>query len=271
MSVVDTSRDFVRALARGLSVIESFQGAERPLSLSDLAVRTKLSRGTVRRALLTLESLGYVSEDHGQFTLTPRALRLGYSYLSSQPIWTLTRPIVEEVFAKTGETTSLSVLDDGMIVYLIRITAPRLLHDKLSIGSRLPAYPASMGRVLLAGLTDSELDSYLEKTELRAITPYTVVDPKRVRALVQQARESGYAVNDQEMELGLRSIAVPIKGPDGSVSAAINIGCSSARTSYAEMEMNFLPILRDAASRIGDILAYAGLRAGQAQKYATGR
>lgn len=268
MSAIDNSRDFVRALARGLAVIESFQGAEQTASLSDLSVRTKLSRGTVRRALLTLQSLGYIQEANGLFTLTPRTLRLGYSYLSSQPIWTLTRPFVQDVFEKTGETTSLSVLDDGMIVYLIRMVAPRLLHDRLSTGSRLHAYPASMGRVLLSGLSETELDAYLDRTELRALTPFTVVDRKRVLALIQQARESGYAVNDQEMELGLRSIAVPIKGPEGAVVAAINIGCSTARTSYAEMEMNFLPILRAAAETIGEVLTHAGVRSGSSHKYA---
>lgn len=264
MTPDENSRDFVRALARGLSVVESFQDTEQAVSLSDVAARTKLSRGTVRRALLTLQGLGYVCEKNGQFSLTPRTLRLGYSYLSSQPVWTLTRPIIEGVFETTGETTSLSVLDDGMIVYLIRIVAPRLLHDKLAIGSRLVAYPASMGRVLLGGLPDAELDAYLDHTELRALTPFTVVDRARVRALIEQARESGYAVNDQEMELGLRSIAVPIKDSTGHVVAALNIGCSTARTSYAEMERNFLPVLRGAAEQISKVLAHAGVRANAA-------
>lgn len=266
MSAGECSRDFVRALARGLAVIESFQNAQETASLSELAQRTNLSRGTVRRALLTLQELGYVHEKNGQFALTPRTLRLGYSYLSSQPIWTLTRPFVEEVFEQTGETTSLSVLDDGMIVYLIRLVAPRLLHDRLAIGSRLPAYPASMGRVLLAGLPPEELDAYLSKTELRALTPLTIIDPKRVKGLIDQARESGYAVNDQEMEIGLRSIAVPIKDPDNNVIAAVNIGCSTARTSYAEMEKNFLPVLRAAAAKIGDLVAHAGVRSPLSKK-----
>lgn len=254
----ENTRDFVRALARGLAVIESFHGAKGSASLSEIAARAKLSRGTVRRALLTLQSLGYMAEENGRFYLLPRALRLGYSYLSSQPLWTLARPYVEEVHTKTGETTSLSVLDDGMIVYLIRITASSLMHDKLTIGSRLPAYPASMGRVMLAGLSEIELERYLRETEIKQLTSMTVVDPKRLRVLINQAREDGFAVNDQEMELGLRSIAVPIKA-DGEVVAALNIGSSTARTSYVEMEKNYLPVLREAARKISDLLTHSGV------------
>lgn len=195
----ENPRDFVRALARGLAVIESFEDTESTASLSEIAARAQLSRGTVRRALMTLQSLGYLAEENGRFSLLPRTLRLGYSYLSSQPLWALARPYVEEVHAQTGETTSLSALDDRMIVYLIRITASRLMHDRLTIGSRLPAYPASMGRVLLAGLPKTELERYLRETELKQLTPLTVIDPSRLRLLIDQAREAGFAVNDQEM------------------------------------------------------------------------
>jgi IclR family transcriptional regulator, pca regulon regulatory protein len=254
----DSNPDFVRALARGLAVIESFDGVQGSASLSEIAARAKLSRGTVRRALITLQSLGYLAEEAGRFSLLPRALRLGYSYLSSQPLWTLARPYVEEVHAKTGETSSLAVLDNGMIVYLLRIVASSLMHDKLTIGSRLPAYPASMGRVLLAGLSEPELDRYLRETELKQLTPLTVIDPARLRVLIAQAREDGFAVNDQEMELGLRSIAVPITAHNGAVVAALNIGSSSVRTSYVEMEKNFLPVLREAARKISDLIAHSG-------------
>lgn len=255
----ENPRDFVRALARGLAVIESFEDAQSSFSLSEIAVRAKLSRGTVRRALMTLQSLGYLAEENGRFSLLARTLRLGYSYLSSQPLWALARPYVEEVHAQTGETTSLSVLDEGMIVYLIRITASRLMHDTLTIGSRLPAYPASMGRVLLAGLPEAELKRYLRETEFKQLTPLTVIAPARLRVLINQARESGFAVNDQEMELGLRSIAVPVTTRDGTVVAALNIATSSVRTSYVEMEKNFLPVLRAAAGKISDLLAHSGL------------
>jgi IclR family transcriptional regulator, pca regulon regulatory protein len=252
-------RDFVRALARGLLVIESFEDVKSTASLSEIAARAKLSRGTVRRALMTLQSLGYLAEENGRFSLLPRTLRLGYSYLSSQPLWALARPYVEEVHAQTGETTSLAALDEGMIVYLIRITASRLMHDKLTIGSRLPAYPASMGRVLLAGLPEAELERYLRKTQLKQLTPLTVINPARLRVLIKQAREAGFAVNDQEMELGLRSIAVPVRTRDGTVVAALNIATSSVKTSYVEMEKHYLPFLRTAAAKISDLLAHSGL------------
>ena len=261
--VAADQRDFVRALARGLAVIKSFEGAQSALSLSEVAVRAGLNRGTVRRALITLQALGYVAEDRGRFVLTAHTLQLGYSYLSSQPIWTLARPYVEDLSARTNEACSLSVLDGDSIVYILRVTTPRLLHDKLAIGSRLPAYPASMGRVLLAALSDEALDAYLTNTRLKPLTPLTIVDPKRLRAIILQVREAGYAVNDQEMEMGLRSIAVPIVGADGKTIAALNIGASSARTSYVEMEKNFLPELRDVARRIAELLRHAGMRASQ--------
>jgi IclR family pca regulon transcriptional regulator len=257
----ENSRDFVRALARGLAVIESFGEAASGASLSEIATRAKLSRGTVRRALVTLQSLGYLAEQNGRFSLSPRTLRLGYSYLSSQPIWVLARPYVEEVHAQTGETTSLSVLNDGMIVYLIRITASRLMHDNLTIGSRLPAYPASMGRVLLGGLRDEALERYLREAQVKQLTPLTVVDRAKLRTLIRQTREAGYAISDQEMELGLRSIAVPVKARDATVIAALNVATSSVRTSNAEMEKNFLPVLQAAAKKISDVLAQAGLSA----------
>jgi len=263
----DSSREFVRALARGLAVIESFEAIRHPLTLSEIAARTKLNRGTVRRALITLNALGYLSDERGRFTLTPRVLRLGYSYLSSQPVWALARPYVETVSVKTGETASLAVLDAGMIVYVLRATAPRLLNDALSIGTRLPAYCASMGRVLLAGLPESELDRYLRKTEFRQLTPFTVIDADRLKAIIALTRETGFAVNDQEMEVGLRSIAVPITNLEGTVVAALNVSCSTARVSHVEMEKNFLPVLKSAAHEIFDLLVHSGI--GSLQRAAT--
>jgi IclR family pca regulon transcriptional regulator len=263
----DSSREFVRALARGLAVIESFEAIRHPLTLSEIAARTKLSRGTVRRALITLNALGYLSDERGRFTLTPRVLRLGYSYLSSQPVWALARPYVETVSVKTGETASLAVLDAGMIVYVLRATAPRLLNDALSIGTRLPAYCASMGRVLLAGLPESELDRYLRETEFRQLTPFTVIDADRLKAIIALTRETGFAVNDQEMEVGLRSIAVPITNLEGTVVAALNVSCSTARVSHVEMEKNFLPVLKSAAHEIFDLLVHSGI--GSLQRAAT--
>lgn len=252
-------REFVRALARGLKVIESFERSRPSLTLSEIAQRAGLSRGTVRRALITLQSLGYLAEERGHFTLTPRVLRLGYSYLSSQPVWALSRPYVERISAETGETASLTVLHEGMIVYIVRISAPRLLHDALTVGARMPAYPASMGRILLAGLPEPDLERYLRDTEFRQLTPLTVIDPERLRNIIAQARQSGYAVNDQEMALGLRSIAVPVTAADGHVVAALNVSCSTAHTSCVEMETKFLPLLRSAARQISDLLANSGL------------
>jgi IclR family transcriptional regulator, pca regulon regulatory protein len=255
----DSGREFVRALARGLAVIETFEGTPQAMTLSEIAQRAELSRGTVRRVLITLQALGYLSEERGRFALTPRVLRLGYSYLSSQPVWALARPYVEGLSSQTGETVSLAVLDAGMIVYVYRVAAARLMHDGLTIGARLPAYCASMGRVLLAGLSREELERYLSGTELRQLTPYTVTDPERLRAIIALSRETGFAVNDQEMEVGLRSIAVPVTDHDGKAVAALNISCSTARTSHVEMERNLLPPLRAAARAISNLLTHAGV------------
>jgi IclR family pca regulon transcriptional regulator len=255
----DAGREFVRALARGLAVIESFEGIQHPLTLSEIAARTKLSRGTVRRALITLNALGYLSDERGRFTLTPRVLRLGYSYLSSQPLWALARPYVEAVSGETGETASLAVLDAGMIVYVLRVVAPRLLHDALTVGTRLPAYCASMGRVLIAGLPEPELDRYFRETEFRQLTPFTVIDADRLKAIIALTRETGFAVNDQEMEVGLRSIAVPITNLEGAVVAALNVSSSTARISHVEMEKNFLLMLKTAAHEISNLLVHSGI------------
>jgi IclR family pca regulon transcriptional regulator len=135
------------------------------------------------------------------------------------------------------------------------------MHDNLTIGSRLPAYPASMGRVLLGGLRDDALERYLREAEVKQLTPLTVIDRVKLRTLIRQTREAGYALSDQEMELGLRSIAVPVKARDGTVVAALNVATSSVRTSNAEMEKNFLPALRAAAKKISEVVAQAGLSA----------
>ena len=250
-------RDVVRALLRGLDVIESFTGAAHPLSLSDVAERVGLSRGTTRRVLITLQAHGYVAEERGRFSLAPRVLRLGYAHLSSQPVWTLARPFAESLSRTVGETVSMAVLSENVIVYLLRVVAPRLLHDHLTIGSRMPAYPASMGRVLLAGLSGEALDRYFAETELLQLTPFTVVEERRVRALIDHAREDGYAVNDQEMEIGLRSIAVPLRA-GGRVVAALNVSVPAARVTQGEMVRNLLPALSEAAASVSALLTHAG-------------
>ena len=208
--------------------------------------------------LITLQAHGYVAEERGRFSLAARVLRLGYAHLSSQPAWKLARPAAESLSRELGETVSMAVLSEGMIVYLLRVTAPRLLHDHLTIGSRMPAYPASMGRVLLAGLGEDELDRYFVATELRQLTPFTVVEERRLRSLVAHAREDGYAVNDQEMEVGLRSIAVPLAA-DGKVVAALNVSVPAARVTQGEMLRNILPALRSTAANVSTLLTHAGL------------
>ncbi len=250
-------RDVVRALLRGLAVIESFEGAMHPSSLAEVASRVGLSRGTTRRVLITLQASGYVVEERGRFSLSSRVLRLGYAHLSSQPAWALARPVAESLSRALGETVSMAVLSEGVIVYLLRVVAPRLLHDHLTIGSRMPAYPASMGRVLLAGLGSDALDRYFRETELRQLTPFTVVEEQGLRTLIGHARQDGYAINDQEMELGLRSVAVPLWA-SGKVAAALNVSVSAARVTLGEMVQNLLPPLQEAAASVSNLLTHAG-------------
>lgn len=256
----EEDRDFIRALARGLKVIECFEGVQNPMGLSEVAARVGLSRGSTRRVLITLRTLGYVTERRGAFALAPHILRLGYSYLSSQPVWTHAQPYAESVLLETGETCSLAVLDGDEIVYILRATGQRILNNYLTVGTRLPAHAASMGRVLLAGLSDAELERFLRLTPLRKLTAYTVTDPAKLRDIIAAVRRDGYAINEQEMEVGLRSIAVPIQGADGQVIAALNVSCSSARTAFEQLERDFLPVLRRAAREISDLCLRVGMR-----------
>lgn len=253
-------RDFVRALARGLAVIESFDDARTALTLSDVSRRTKLSRGSVARVLHTLQRLGYLRSDGRHFTLLPRTLKLGYAYLSSQPLWRLAHPMLEAVARDTGNPCSLSVLDGEEIVYVTWVSAGRVVFDYVGVGGRLPAFCASMGRVLLADLPDPALDAFFATATLRPRTPRTITDVAKLRSVIAAVRRNGYGTQDEEVELGQRAVAVPVPDPEGGVAAAINVTVAAHRYTMKQMIEASVPVLRREAKRLGEALAMVPAR-----------
>ncbi|APG88955.1 Pca regulon regulatory protein PcaR (plasmid) [Sinorhizobium americanum CCGM7] len=237
--------DFVSGFARGLKVIEAFGEAQPRLSIAEASKLTGLDRATVRRSLLTLSELGYADYDGKFFTLTPKVLRLGHAYLSATPLPAIVQPHLDQLSEKAGQSASASVLDGTEVVYVARASQRRVMSINLMPGSRLPAYCASMGRVLLAALPQSEARAILARTELNANTPHTKTDPEELMAELRKVREQGYAVIDQELELGLCSIAVPLINARGQVVAALNIGAPAAHVAAAELAERYLSLLKE--------------------------
>lgn len=239
------------SLARGLTVIAAFGEGRTALSIADGARLTGLSRAAVRRCLHTLTTLGYAAGNNGVYALTPRILTLGYAYLSSTPVARVAQPVLERVSDRLHESSSLAVLDADEIVYVARAATQRILSIGLSVGSRLPADCTSMGRVLLAALPEEDRASYLARARLVRHTPRTIVDRTELRGELERVRANGYAMVDQELELGLRSIAVPVRRYDGVVVAAINVGVHAGRVDAKTLTRDYLPVLQAAADEIG--------------------
>jgi IclR family pca regulon transcriptional regulator len=246
--------DFMTSLARGLAVLRAFSDQRRSLTIAQISHRTGISRAAVRRCLHTLCALGYAEADGALFSLQSKVLTLGYSYLSSTPLTVSTAPYLNAISRRLDESCSLAVLQDDEILYVARSATSRIMSVSLNTGSRLPAYCTSMGRVLLAQLSPAELDAYLGRVKLQAYTDKTVVATQRLRGLIDEARACGYALNDQELELGLRSLAVPVRGAAGNVLAALNVGVPAARVSAAYMVEVFLPVLREGADELSVLL-----------------
>ncbi|MFG6037712.1 IclR family transcriptional regulator [Brucella abortus] len=246
--------DFVGGFAKGLRVIEAL-GEDRPrLSIADVSKITGLDRATARRCLLTLAELGYAEYDGKFFMLLPRILRLGHAYLSGTPLPTIIQSHLDRLSQSVGESASASVLDGAEIVYIARASQMRVISINLMAGSRLPAYCASMGRVLLAWLDESEARTILEQTELRARTPFTQKDPEKLMEELRRIRAQGFAVNDQELELGLRSIAVPVFNHRGAVVAALNIGAPVAHVEVSDLVWRILPEMLKIQSELRSML-----------------
>jgi IclR family transcriptional regulator, pca regulon regulatory protein len=242
--------DFVQSLDRGLAVIRAFGPDRERLSLSEVARATGLTRAAARRFLLTLVKLGYVRSDGREFSLRPKVLELGYAYLSGLALPEVAEPHLEDLSARLHESSSISVLDGHYIVYVARVATKRIMTVAISVGTRFPAYAASMGRVLLAGLPSEELERYLAEATFEAFTERTVTDPDRLREIVAQVRRDGYSIIDQELEHGLRAIAVPIRDSSGTVTAAVNVSAHASRLTTDAMRAQLLPALLETAGYI---------------------
>jgi len=246
--------DFVQSLERGLAVIRAFDAEHRELALSEVARLTGLTRAAARRFLLTLVKLGYVNLSQGRFSLRPRVLELGYAYLSSLTLPEVALPHMEQLVAKVNESCSISVLDDIDVVYVARVPTRRIMSITLAVGTRLPAFVTSMGRVLLAGLPDEELEERLARIEVTPLTSRTVADKDELRTILAGVRRQGYAATDQELEEGLRSLAVPLRSSSGAVTAALNVSVHASRASMAALRREFLPLARRTAAAIEEDL-----------------
>ncbi|HVW10567.1 MAG TPA: IclR family transcriptional regulator C-terminal domain-containing protein [Bryobacteraceae bacterium] len=246
--------DYVLSLARGLQVIEAFNDSPRGRTVSQLAAATGLSRAAVRRLLITLEQLGYAEHDGGLHRLTTRILRLGFSYLSSTSLPSLAIPVLEQLSARIHESCSVSVLDGDQIVYVARSASNRVMAVDLSVGSRLPAYCTSMGRVLLSALAPADLRAFVKNASFKRMTPKTLTTQSGLLKAIDSVRDQGYALVDEELEIGLRSIAVPIRSESGRTVAAMNTGVHAARLSRTDLTGRILPELRAYAHRLGQML-----------------
>lgn len=254
----DEEKDLIRALSRGLDMILAFSHHRVRMTLTEAAEATGLSRPTARRILLTLQDRGYVRTDGKTFALTPRVLALGYAYLSSLNLTEITQPFMERVVQATGEGCSLATLDDTDVVYVTRVPTHRVTSITLATGTRLPAHATSLGHVLLADLTTAELDRYLSRADLRPLTARTIRTPAELIERLNLVREQGWAMVDQELEEGLRSIAAPVRDANGRVIAAMGLSSLIATTDAHAVREQLLPPLLTATNGVSTELG-AGL------------
>jgi IclR family pca regulon transcriptional regulator len=243
--------NFMTSLARGLAVIQAFSQQSLHLSITQLSKRTGLSRASVRRCLHTLSKLGFAGSDDGRtFYLLPRVLALGHSYLSSVPLATAAQPVLERLSQILDESSSIAVLDGIDIVYVARANVNRIMAIDLWVGTRLPAFCTSIGRVLLANLPPEGMEGLLSRIEFIRFTDRTLTSVEQLRQVLHSVRRDGFAIVDQELEVGLRSMAVPVQNNLGRVVAAINVGAHAHRVSLQDMQTRFLPYLRAAAQEL---------------------
>lgn len=245
-----SNAEFVRSLERGLKVILTFDAEHPELSLSEVSQRAEIPAAAARRFLRTLETLGYVRAEGRRFSLTPRVLELGFSYLSALSLPEVMQPHLEHLSREVGESVSSAVLSGSEIVYVARVATMRIMTVAITIGTRFPAYATSMGRVLLASLPNAAAEVLISEASPTPLTKLTLVDSAELLRELECVRAQGWAIVDQELEYGLRSIAVPVRARDGSVAAAINISTSTANSSVKELREYHLPLLRDAAEAI---------------------
>lgn len=249
---------YVQSFARGLEVIRSFSARAPEQTLSEVAAATGLTRAGARRILLTLQTLGYVRSDGKYYALTPRILDLGFAYLSSTPLWNLAEPAMEALVDEVKESCSAAVLEGLDVVYVLRVHTHKIMSTNLGVGSRLPAFWTSMGRVLLAALPPDELRALMARREQRAFTRHTLTGDDELYAEIARVREQGWALLNQELEEGLISIAAPIRNARGQTVAALNISGQANRTSEQMMREGLLPQLLAATRHISQLLSASG-------------
>lgn len=246
--------EYLEVLARGLKIIGLFNAQRRRMTLSELAQIAGAPRSSVRRVLLTLEKLGFAEQEGRYFTLTPRILTLAAAYLTSNSITPVLQPIVDRISRQTQESCSAAVLDRDEAVMVVRAIPSRIITVGLEVGYRLPAYASAVGRVLLGGLDEAELDAYLARIEPQKLTPHTVTDKAVLKAMIIADRSQGYSLVDQEAEAGFRSIAVPVRRQSGGMVCSLHIGLHADRASTGRILDEFLPLLRAGAAEASELI-----------------
>lgn len=247
-------KEYVAGLEKGLAIIEAFGIRNGPLTLSEAAEITGHSRASARRSLLTLQRLGYVECEGKFFRPAPRVLRLGHAYLTSTPMAKLVQPVLEAISERTQESSSLAVLDGTDAVFIARAATRRSLSNGLGLGSRLPAYCTATGRVLLAALPAEEAELLLKRMARHQLTPHTRTEVPMLMALLDEIRSQGYAVSNEELELGIRSMAVPIRDSAGRTVGSMSVVTSTSRHTVEKMIENLLPELEGARRMLGAML-----------------
>lgn len=240
----------MQTLERGLQVIQAFSEEHQALTVSEVSKLTGLSRPTARRILLTLEHLGFAESQNNAFTLTARILSLGYAYLSSNNKWSIAHPFMRDFVNQTGESCSISILDDTNIIYVARLSTKRIMSINLDVGSRLPAFATSMGHVLLAHLSPETLENYFNKMNFEQYTDQTITNKEEFMKILEEVRMKNWSGVDQQFEEGLRSIAVPLRDGNNRVFAAMNCSTHAGRISKETLHEEFLPLLQETAAKI---------------------
>lgn len=246
--------EYLTTFARGLEVIRVFTHHKPRMTLSEVARETGMTRATARRFLLTLVHEGYVGVEGRYFSLLPKVLDLGFSVLSSMDIWDVARPVIDDLAEELQESVMAAMLDQDSVIYLARAFPNRMVTVGIRVGHRMPAHIGSTGRVLLAALSDEELHAYLERVTLTKLTPSSITSKVKLRDEIELARRQGFAMVEDEMEIGLRSISVPILDLEQKVVAALNVGCPTGRVSAETLRGPILQRLSDASRRITDAL-----------------
>lgn len=249
MASVEKS-DRAQSLTKGLSILQSFSAGQPRMTLTEVATTTGLNKATARRFLLSLLDLGFLRQDGRYFSLTPKVLTLGFNYLSTLPWWQFALPVMEQVARELQEACSAGVRSENELVFVARVPGPRVMSVNLGAGRPVPLHIAAMGRVLMSELSDAELDAYFATASLGRFTPVSLTDPEAIRATLRETRQTGYAIVDQELDVGFRSIAVAIRNHTGAAVASLGVSAHIEQRSVDEVKRDILPALRDAARMI---------------------